>query len=122
MRRFPALTAESRWCRDGLHSTRLTPLGQLLFWVIAAVILGIVIPWCMGYLAEFFYRMGRSDLLCDGRIPVGDVGHTRTCDKRICRACAGRPIALVTVATNRGRRGDTRDLCPDCRKLERAAI
>lgn len=58
----------------------------------------------------------RSTLLCDGKVKVGDVGHSRTCNKRMCRACAGVPLALA-----HGRNaGGTRDLCPECRKAGRS--
>lgn len=60
-----------------------------------------------------------SQLLCDGRLPVGGTGHTRSCDKRMCRKCATRPVALVTESHEGRRRGNTRDLCPDCRKAGR---
>jgi hypothetical protein len=61
-----------------------------------------------------------SYLLCDGDVsPAGQVTHRRTCDKPICRACAGQPIALVHGIRNGRRHGDTRDLCPDCRAAAR---
>ncbi len=56
-----------------------------------------------------------GNLLCDGRISMGDIGHSRTCDRQMCRACAGPPVALVRG----GNAGPTRDLCPACREANR---
>jgi hypothetical protein len=49
-----------------------------------------------------------STLLCGGKLEDG-----KSCDKPLCRRCAHRE-AHVCLATQYGRRGDTRDLCPDC--------
>ncbi len=40
-------------------------------------------------------------LLCDGRVKVGDVGHTKSCDKSICARCAYHPEP-------------EKDFCPSC--------
>lgn len=70
-----------------------------------------------------------STLLCDGRIyeiasgsfrvPPNFVnGKTRSCDAHICRACAKK---IGDVHLNMGRKGcrwDTRDLCPECQKVQ----
>jgi hypothetical protein len=59
-----------------------------------------------------------SSLLCDGRLVDG-----KTCDKRICRRCAGPWRAHVSLQLKNGRRGgDTRDLCPDCAKAGRDIV
>ena len=69
-----------------------------------------------------------STLLCDGRIyvmPDGTErrvvigfpnGKTKSCDKRICRACAHK-TADVHLHVRGGCRWDTRDLCPLCLKV-----
>lgn len=69
----------------------------------------------------------QSTLLCDGRIyegPTGSFrvpasfinGKTRSCDARICRACA-KKIGDVHLKMRGGCRWDTRDLCPNCQKV-----
>jgi hypothetical protein len=35
-----------------------------------------------------FCRQRPADKLCDFKVPVGDVGHTRTCDTAMCYRCA----------------------------------
>jgi hypothetical protein len=56
---------------------------------------------------------GPSTLLCDG---ASADAPAKTCDKQICRACAGLPVALVHKRVKGiGSRCDTRDLCPECR-------
>lgn len=35
-----------------------------------------------------FCRQRPADKLCDFKVPVGDVGHTRTCDTPMCYRCA----------------------------------
>jgi hypothetical protein len=35
-----------------------------------------------------FCRLRPADKLCDYRIKVGDIGHTRTCDAAMCSICA----------------------------------
>jgi hypothetical protein len=55
-----------------------------------------------------------STLLCDGRLSRDNY---KTCDKPVCRKCAGNPVGSMHL--NMGRKGcwwDTRDLCPDCIK------
>jgi hypothetical protein len=41
-----------------------------------------------------------STKLCDAPIKVGDVGHKRTCDARMCDACATRVGANTDVCPN----------------------
>jgi hypothetical protein len=73
-----------------------------------------------------------STLLCDGRIytmPDGterrvEMGFinrkTKSCDKRMCRACAHK-ITDVHLHTRAGCRWDTRDVCPLCDKVNQGA-
>jgi len=49
----------------------------------------------------------RATKLCDFRVKVGSIGHTRTCDAEMCDVCAH------TVGPNR-------DYCPDHSKTEAA--
>lgn len=69
-----------------------------------------------------------SSLLCDGRIwdaphasfrvPMGFINaKTRSCDAPVCRLCA-KKIGDIHLRTTKGCRWDTRDLCPDCLKVE----
>ena len=61
-------------------------------------------------------------LLCDA-IVSGDAKDSKvrqTCDRRMCRNCAGQPI--TTMHINRGSRGsgwDSRDICPECKAAGR---
>jgi hypothetical protein len=55
-----------------------------------------------------FCRQRPATKLCDYRIAVGDIGHTRTCDAPMCSAC-GTPIAHEV------------DYCPDHAKHAAAA-
>jgi hypothetical protein len=82
----------------------------------------IALSWAGGRGATFMTNCvfcGRaSSLLCDGRLANG-----KTCDKPVCRPCCGDPEAMIHL--NMGRRGcrwDTRDLCPECRQLQRSTL
>lgn len=50
-----------------------------------------------------------GSIRCDGLVNGG-----QTCDRRMCRKCAGAAVELVTDAMYRC---TTRDLCPDCKKF-----
>ena len=70
-----------------------------------------------------FCNENPGPLLCDA-IVSGDTKDSKvkqTCDRRICRKCAGAPLAQMHI--NRGGRGrnyfDTRDICPECRAAGR---
>ncbi len=45
-------------------------------------------------------------LLCDGRVKVGDVGHTKSCDRSICKRCTWSPEP-------------EKDFCPACAPVEK---
>ncbi len=69
-----------------------------------------------------FCRVNPGHLLCDGRLSdPAQVTHFRTCDKRVCRTCAGKPTQTMFLRMKGGCRTDTRDLCPDCRQAGRTA-
>lgn len=70
-----------------------------------------------------FCRNNPGPLLCDAvvRTESSDPKSVRTCDRRICRNCAGAPV--TTMHVNRGGGGrnswDSRDICPECRAAGR---
>ncbi len=68
-----------------------------------------------------FCQQTPGPLLCDAVIPGTDPKTSKTCDRRVCRNCAGAPHAQMHV--NRGGRSrnswDTRDICPECRAAGR---
>ncbi len=68
-----------------------------------------------------FCRVNPGHLLCDARVRAGLGGLTRTCDRRVCRNCAGRPTQTMFLRMKGGCRTDTRDLCPDCHAAGRTA-
>lgn len=52
------------------------------------------------------------------RVPLGfPNGKTRSCDAKVCRSCA-KKIGDVHLHMRGGCRWDTRDLCPECQKVE----
>ena len=53
----------------------------------------------------------KGDILCDGVLYA-----KKTCDRRMCRKCAGAAVELVTDAMYRC---STRDLCLWCRRSGR---
>lgn len=70
-----------------------------------------------------FCQQNPGSLLCDAVIPAesADPKKSHTCDRRICRNCAGAPLTQMHI--NRGGRvrncWDTRDICPECRAAGR---
>lgn len=50
LRRFPPISDESRFCRDGRHVTVLTPFGQAVANVFLALAVASVARWLCGVL------------------------------------------------------------------------
>lgn len=70
---------------------------------------------------SFCGARGAGRLLCDGRISTGEqLTHVKTCDRVMCRSCAGDPVLNIHLKTRSGGRWDTRDLCPECRSAGRS--
>jgi hypothetical protein len=70
---------------------------------------------------EFCGAAGAGALLCDGQLSPG-----KSCDRRMCRKCAGKPVSVIHMQSQKKGGGracawDSRDLCPNCRKAGRSA-
>lgn len=75
--------------------------------------LSIDVPVKAPSLCEFC-SLSVGTLLCDGEAEVG------TCDRLMCRQCAGEPVGVAFVCQRPMKKSTvlTRDLCPACRKQE----